>query len=127
MQFLLVSLSLIQSTFAYIHANNNVNIGVTINKNIYYIHSGQTANKDNWEKVLPKEEHVVPKSDPKPSSPSKKKKKPATGGGRISQEAEGSNVCKCGRTDVQEPLHFDYTSRLEFTQITQLTQLTKLT
>ena len=119
MQFLLVSLSLIQSTFAYIHANNNVNIGVTINKNIYYIHSGHTANKDNWEKVLPKEKNVVPRSEPKAkaNSPSTKKKKPATGGGRISQEAEESNVCKCGRTDVQEPLHFDYTSRLEFIQL----------
>ena len=62
----------------------------------------------------------MPRSKPKPNGPSKKKK-PATGGGRISP-AEGTSTCKCGRTDVQEPLHFDYTSRLELTQLTKLTK-----
>ena len=84
-KFLLVSVfSLIESTMPVrvqmpsIHANNNVNIDVTINKNVYYIQDGgEIANKDNWEKVLP-----VPRSEAKPNSTSKKKK-PKTEGGRI--------------------------------------------
>ena len=122
---LLVSfVSLIESTVAYIHTNNNVNIGVTINKNIYYIHSapiGEMATRDNWENVLPKQEIVVPSRKPKPNTPSKQNR-PETGGGRISEVEESSSTCKCGRTDVQEPLHFDYTSRLEFTQLAHLTK-----
>ena len=109
--FLLGSLSLIETTFSYIHSNNNVNIGVTINKNVYYIHSapkGEIANKDNWEKVGPKQEILSSKTETKTQS---KQSMPETGGGRISEVKE-STACKCGRTDVQEPLHFDYTSRL---------------
>ena len=109
--FLLVSLCLIKSAFTYNHSNNNVNIGVTINKNIYHIHSapiGEVADKNNWEKVLPKQESVSTKTEPKTQS---KQKMPETGGGRISEGKE-STTCKCGRTDVQEPLHFEYTSRL---------------
>ena len=119
--FLVAFLSLVESIFAYTHSNNNVNIGVTINKNIYYIHSGQIANKYNWEKVLPKEGNVVAQSKPKPNSPGKKKK-PDIGGGRISEVKGSAAVCKCGRTDVQEPLHFDYTSRLDLTQLAHLTK-----
>ena len=120
--FLVAFLSLVESIFAYTHSNNNVNIGVTINKNIYYIHSGQIANKDNWEKVLPKEGNVVAQSKPKPNSPGKKKK-PDIGGGRISEVKGSAAVCKCGRTDVQEPLHFDYTSRSELTQLPLVDQV----
>ena len=108
---LLGSLSLIETTFSYIHSNNNVNIGVTINKNVYYIHSapkGEIANKDNLEKVVPKQKKLSSKTETKTQS---KQSMPETGGGRISEVKE-STTCKCGRTDVQEPLHFDYTSRL---------------
>ena len=72
-KFLLVSVfGLIESTMHIpmpsIHANNNVNIDVTINKNVYYIQDGgEIANKDNWEKVLP-----VPRSEAKPNSTNSK-------------------------------------------------------
>ena len=103
--------------FSYIHANNNVNIGVTINKNIYYINDGHkvdNVNNSPWGNVSPEPVNKTPSAMPKPKS---KQEKPKIGGGRISDEVEeekDSSTCKCGRTDVQEPLHFDYTSRLGF-------------
>ena len=103
--------------FSYIHANNNVNIGVTINKNIYYINDGHkvdNVNNSHWGNASPDFVSKTPSSTPKSKS---KQEKPKIGGGRISDEVEEEkdlSTCKCGRTDVQEPLHFDYTSRLGF-------------
>ena len=113
-KLLLVIFFVNRIAFSHIHANNNVNIGVTINKNIYYINDGHKVNSSHWGNASPELVNNTPSATSKPKS---KQEKPKIGGGRISDEVEeekDSLTCKCGRTDVQEPLHFDYTSRLGF-------------
>ena len=48
-----------------------------------------------------------------------KPSKPETGGGEVKEDVKEvkESTCACGRTDVQEPIHFDYTSRLALTGI----------
>ena len=116
MNLLLLAFSLVKSTSSYNLSNNDLSTGdVTNNKNIYHINSSyiqfQFLN-------LPKQE----KMESTPNSPLNflvKPSKPETGGGEVKEDVKEvkESTCACGRTDVQEPIHFDYTSRLALTGI----------
>ena len=116
MNLLLLAFSLVKSTSSYNLSNNDLSTGdVTKTKNIYHINSSyiqfQFLN-------LPKQE----KMKSTPNSPLNflvKPSKPETGGGEVKEDVKEvkESTCACGRTDVQEPIHFDYTSRLALTGI----------